>query len=226
MELRQYGQILRRRWLFVIIPLLVVLFVGLVTYQAPPASYNVGVRFEVGQPPAAEAQSQTDEQRYYNWLTSEYIVNGLADWITGNKFGEAVSVELAKSGREVAPGVIQGGLAVDNTRSMLLLSLSASDPALLEEMMAAAITVLREQNNSALPQLGEEPAILVQLDQPVVNQIAGGLRGQLELPLRIGLALAAGVGMAFLVDYLDPTLRGREEVEAMGLEILGEIPRN
>ena len=114
---------------------------------------------------------------------------------------------------------------MDNTRSMLSLSLSAADPALLEEMIAAAITVLKEQNNAALPQLGEEPAILVQLDQPVVNQVPGGLRSQLELPLRIGLALAAGIGLAFLVEYLDPTLRGREDIEAIGLDILGEIPR-
>jgi capsular polysaccharide biosynthesis protein len=225
MELRTYAQILRRRWWLALIPTIVVLVIGLVTYQAPPPAYNVGVRFEVGQFPATEALSRSDEERYYNWLTSEYIVNGLADWVRGNRFGEAVSAELARAGLSVPAGAIQGGLAVDNVRSMLLISLSANDPQLLEEMMAAAVVVLTEQNAVALPQLGGESALLVQLDEPIVNQVPAGLRAQLELPVRVALAVIAGVGLAFLVEYLDPTLRDRLELEALGLRLMGEIPK-
>jgi capsular polysaccharide biosynthesis protein len=39
------------------------------------------------------------------------------------------------------------------------------------------------------------------------------------------LALAAGIGLALLAEYLDPTVRERAEVMAMGMEIMGEIPR-
>ena len=35
----------------------------------------------------------------------------------------------------------------------------------------------------------------------------------------------AGLILAFLVDYLDPTVRERKELEAMGLPIMGEIPK-
>jgi capsular polysaccharide biosynthesis protein len=125
----------------------------------------------------------------------------------------------------VPAGAIQGGLAVDNVRSMLLISLSANDPQLLEEMMAAAVVVLTEQNAVALPQLGGESALLVQLDEPIVNQVPAGLRAQLELPVRVARAVIAGVGLAFLVEYLDPTLRDRLELEALGLRLMGEIPK-
>ena len=74
-------------------------------------------------------------------------------------------------------------------------------------------------------QSGGETAVLVQLDQPVVNQIPPGIRSQLDLVLRLGVAFAAGIGLALLVEYLDPTLRDREEVARLGLEILGEIPK-
>jgi capsular polysaccharide biosynthesis protein len=37
--------------------------------------------------------------------------------------------------------------------------------------------------------------------------------------------LAAGVGLAFLLDYLDRSVRDRAEVEALGLTVLSEIPR-
>ncbi|NJL56224.1 lipopolysaccharide biosynthesis protein, partial [bacterium] len=32
-------------------------------------------------------------------------------------------------------------------------------------------------------------------------------------------------GLAFLVEYLDPTLRGRDELESLGLSVIGSVPR-
>ena len=224
MELRDLWKLLKRRWLFLLIPALVVLLVGVVTYNPPSPAYNVGVRFLVSQPPAPTAL-ESDEDAYYTWLESEYIVNGLTDWINGNRFGAAVSAELAEEGVIVPPGVVQAALVADNARSMLTLSFTHGDPAVLEAMVAAAVVVLQEQNAVALPQLGSEPAQLTLLDTPVINQIPAGIRSQLDLPLRLLIALVAGVGLAFLVDYLDPTVREREEVEALGLHLLGEIPK-
>ena len=213
---------IRRRGLLLAIPTAIVLAVSLATYTPPPPLYNAGVRFLVAQSPSPAAAT-TDEERYYNWLASEYIVNGLADWVRGGAFAAAVSQELAQQGLEVPPGAIQ--VAPDNARSMLTLSLVHGNPDTLAAIMEAAIRVLFEQNAAALPQLGGETAELVQLDQPVVNQLPGSLRSQLDLPLRVLLALGAGLGLALLVEYLDPTIRDREELEAVGLPILGEIPR-
>ena len=226
MELRQLWRMFRRRWLVGVIPALVVLVVGLATYTPPGSFYSVGVRFIVGQEPTTAAATE-DEERYYNWLTSEYIVNGLTDWIRGERFAAAVSAHLAQQGIEVSAGEIRGGLAVDNTRSMMTISLnSGRDQATVEQMINAVIAVLLSQNGEALPQLGDEPASLVQLDNPIVNQITPGIRSQLGLPLRLALAIGAGVGLVFLVEYVDPTVRGREELEAAGWVVLGEIPKD
>lgn len=224
MELRQYWQIFKRRWLLLIIPATVVLAVGLATYHPPPPAYNVGVRFIVGQSPAAEAE-RVDEQRYYNWLTSEYIVNGLTDWVRGLTFAETVSQELAAQGLDIPSAVIQGSIAPDNVRSLLQISMTYGDANTLLAMMNAVAQVIIEQNAAGLPQLGGETAVIVQLDQPVVNQIPAGLRSQLDLPLRILLALGAGVGLTLLVEYLDPTVRGRDELIQLGLPVVGEIPK-
>lgn len=224
MELRQYWTILRRRWAIVLIPAVVVLIAGLATWRPAPPAYNAGVRFIVGQPPGAAA-SAADEQRYYNWLTSEYIVNGLTDWVRGGKFAETVSARLATQGLEVPAGAIQGGLAADNARSMLTISLTAGDPELLAQMLEGVISVLTEDNAAALPQLGGENAILTQLDEPVVNPISAGIRSQLDLPLRVILALVAGLALALLAHYLDPTIRDRDEVARAGLPVIAEIPK-
>jgi capsular polysaccharide biosynthesis protein len=224
MELRHYWKIFKRRWLLAVLPAVVVLAVGLATYQPPPPVYNVGVRFLVAQPPSEGAET-ADEQRYYNWLTSEYIVNGLADWVKGGAFATAVSQELAAQGLDVPAGAIQGSLAADNARSMLTITLTAGDGSVLAAMMDAVATVLMEQNSAALPQLGGETAVIIQQDSPIVNQIPAGIRSQLDLPLRILLALGAGVGLALLVEYLDPTIRERDELTELGLPVVGEIPK-
>jgi capsular polysaccharide biosynthesis protein len=222
MELRRYWQIFLRRWLFVVIPTAIVLIIGLATYQAPPPAYNVGVTFIVSQQPS-EAATGEDQERYYSWLTSEYIVNGLADWVIGNAFKTAVSAELAAQGYDIPAGAI--GIVADNVRSKLQISMSHNDPEALAAMMDAVITVVTEQNAVALPQLGGETAVLYLNDEPIVNQVPTGIRSQLDLPLRVGLAIVAGLGLALLAEYLDPTVRERREVEEIGLSILGEIPK-
>ena len=104
MELRAFYAIFRRRWLLVLIPPLVVALFSAVTYQSPPApGYNVGVNFLVAQPPTPSADL-ADQERYYNWLSSEYIVNGLTDWAVSGSFKTAVSNQLAQEGLEVPPG--------------------------------------------------------------------------------------------------------------------------
>jgi capsular polysaccharide biosynthesis protein len=223
MELRQYWTIFRRRWALALIPAIIVLVIGLATWRPAPPAYNAGVRFIVGQPPIDEG-ALTDEQRYYNWLTSEYIVNGLTDWVRGGKFAEAVSARLAAQGVEAPPGAIQGGLAADNARSMLTISVTAGDAETLAHILDGVIAVMVEENAAALPQLGGERAILTQLDEPIVNPIAAGIRSQLDLPLRVALALLAGLGLALLAHYLDPTVRDRGELERLGLSLVGEIP--
>jgi capsular polysaccharide biosynthesis protein len=224
MELRQYWTIFRRRWPLVVIPALVVLALGLLSYRPAPPTYNAGVRFIVGQPPGPAA-AEFDEQRYYNWLASEYIVNGLTDWVRGGKFAQAVSARLAAGGVDVPPGAIQSGLAADNARSMLTISLTASDPETLARMLDGVIAVMTEENAAALPQLGGENAVLTQLDEPIVNSLPAGLRNQLDLPLRVALALVAGAGLALLAHYLDPTIRDRAEIERLGLPLVGAIPK-
>lgn len=224
MELRAFYSIFRRRWLLVLIPPLVVALFSAVTYQPPPApGFNVGVNFIVAQSPSPGAEL-VDEDRYYNWLGSEYIVNGLTDWAVSGTFKTAVSNQLAQENMAVAPSSFS--VSADNVRSKLQLFIQHSDAETLGHIIDAAITVLSEQNADALPQLGGETAVLVLLDEPVVTPLPRSLSSLVDIPLRIALGIAAGLGLALLVEYLDPTIRSREEAEAMGFAVLGEIPKD
>jgi capsular polysaccharide biosynthesis protein len=200
-----------------------VLAIGLITYDRPESSYNAGIRFIAGQEPSPLAV-ESDEERLANWKTSEYIVNTLSTWVRSGQFAELVSDSLRKEGIEVPAQAIQGGFIADDARSILTVSLTFNDPVNLEKILSMAAVVLINENNQGLPQLGGETAKLVQLDEPIVNRVSPGILNQLDLPFRIGLALAVGVVLALFVDYIDPTIKDGRELEAIGLTIVGAIP--
>lgn len=225
MEFRAYWRIFKRRWLLVLIPALVVLAIGLITYDAPGRTYNAGIRFIAGQRPSSSA-SESDEERLANWRTSEYIVNTLATWIQSGQFAEIVSQRLASRGITVAPDDIQNGIAADDARSVMTMSVTFVDPDRVADILIAAADVLVNENARGLPQLGGEAAELVQLDLPIVNRVPASILSQLDLPFRIGLALAAGVGLAIFVEYLDPTIHEDQELELMGFRVMGAIPNS
>ena len=63
------------------------------------------------------------------------------------------------------------------------------------------------------------------IDGPTVNAVGPGVREQIELPLRVLLGVLVGVGIVFLLHYLDTTVRKADELEAMGLPVLAQIPK-
>lgn len=218
MELRLYLDILRRWWWLALIPALVVGAVGLATYQRPPTTYSATVRFSASLPPALG--SSGFDPTYYSWLTSEYIVGGLSDWIKTGAFARAVSDELATQGK-----TLSASFASDYVRSQLVLFVNGRDPDSVRAAAEAAVIVLQNRNAEAFPQLGGANAVVMALDSPAVGASSPGLRSLIDLPIRLGLGLAVGVALAFLAHYLDPFLRNKREIEAMGLKVLGEIPK-
>jgi len=220
MELRTYWKILIRRWWLVVVPVLVVAIYAAATYTPPGPVYQVVMRFSAGTKPAGLSE---DYDRYYPWLASEYVANGLADVARTGVFAEAVAERVGDPG---LAGAIQGSIVTDSAQSVMVIYLTWPNP---EQIVAVADAVSAEltQNGAAyFPQLtGVEPAVH-QLDRPTPVALAPGLRTQLMGPaVKIGLALVVGVALALLWHYLDPTVREAQELEEMGLAVLAEIPR-
>lgn len=227
MELREFFAVVRRRWRLILVPALIVGAAAVVTYRPPSAAFTTSIRFTAAQPALTLTPDSASnyDPNYYRWLTSEYIVNGLADWVRAGAFAQAVSAELAAQGATIPAAAIQGALAADNARSVLVVYLTWGDADQLAQIAQAVSTVLQRDNAAAFPQLGGQPAVVTPMDSPVVTLAAPGLRQRLDLPVRLLIALAAGLALGLLVEYLDPTIRDRRELAALGIEVVGEIPR-
>jgi capsular polysaccharide biosynthesis protein len=220
MELRTYWKILFRRWWLVVVPVVVVALYIAVTYTPPGPVYQVTIRFAAGTKPAGLSE---DYDRYYPWLASEYVANGLSDIAKTGVFAAAVAERLGDPG---LAGAVQGGIVADSAQSVLVVYLSWPDAAQIVDVADAVSAELSQNGAAYFPQLtGVEPAVR-RLDTPSPVALAPGLRAQLMGPaVKIGLALVVGVALALLWHYLDPTVREAEELEALGLAVLAEIPR-
>ena len=224
MELRQLIRILLRRWWLMAIPAIVLGALAVITYDAPPPAYAATMRFAVGYTPDPNSQSLYD--RFYPaWLASEYIAGGLSDWAKTGDFASAVSSDLAAHGIDAPAAAVAGSIVSDLSRSIVALYFNGSDPALLQSIAEAAARVLQTRNASVFPQNGPHGASATPLDGAAVVATPPSLRARLDLPVRLGLALGVGVLLALIAHYLDPMIRERRDVEALGFPIIGEIPR-
>jgi capsular polysaccharide biosynthesis protein len=92
----------------------------------------------------------------------------------------------------------------------------------IAEAVGAAV---RDGGADYFPQLSGVDATATLVDGPGIGQVGRSLKDKLDLPIRLFVALVAGVALAFLWDYLDDTVRDRAEVESLGVPLLGEIPQ-
>jgi capsular polysaccharide biosynthesis protein len=218
MELRQYGQILWRRWWLIALLLVLVLGLSLLTYRPPAPVYQASMRFAIGIEGQSPVLAVSGEGRSDAWLASEYLADDLSEVLKGGDFASRIS-------REVGFAVPAGAVAASREHRIMTVTITWGDRDQVQSIAEAVGAAVEDGGAAYFPQLEGVRAQAVLIDGPAIGQVGRSLRQKLDLPLRLFLALAAGIGLAFLLEYLDDTVRGRAEVEAMGVAVLGEIPR-
>ncbi len=214
-------KVLRRWWWLVALPIVVVAaYIGM-TLRPPGMSYQVVMQFATESNPAGMSE---DYDRYYSWLTSEYIANGLADIARTGAFAQAVAERLATQGFEINPSALQGAIASDNAQSIMILYITWPDAEALSHIAKAASTEITQNGASYYRQTQDIGPIAHALDEPAPIPMPPSLRSRLMGPgLRLILAGGIGLALAFTAHYLDPIIREREDVEVIDIPILTEI---
>lgn len=195
---------------------------------SPPVSYLVQMRLSVAAPPDTQIDSATtpyEDTSYVPWLASEYAAVNMPAWITSDAF--ASEVERVLGEQDVAPNGddLRAAFAADSFRSIVTLYVVWDDSAEIRSIAAAAVSVLQTRNQTYYPQFAAQPAQVVPLDDIDVGKLASPITTRISPLIRVFIGLAAGLGLAVAAEYLDDTLRTRAEVEALGLAVLAEVPR-
>nr|MBN1230193.1 hypothetical protein [Anaerolineae bacterium] len=229
MELRAIWKIIRRRWWLIVLPTAAALVVTgfkfwVDRHDQQPAYYTTSVRFTAAVPPGEEVTSY-EADHYYPWLASEYLIVGLGDWMRSGSFSQEIAERAAEQGVEVAATIIQANIAVESAHTLLRLTMSWHDADALLVLVNSAIAVLEESSADYFPQIGDGTVVISALDATGIVEVPPPVEDRLMPILQVGLGVAAGFALAFLVEYLDPTVCESQEIEEMGVPVLAEIPR-
>jgi capsular polysaccharide biosynthesis protein len=227
MELRAYWRIIRRRWW---LPAGLALAVFLLTlsmnrpWQPRPPTFSATMRFNVGVKPERIPGVYTYD-RYYTMMASEYLVDDLGEIVRSGAFADAVSRRLAGQGISVTPGAIGASTQPGKLHRIFTVNVTWPDEGQLRAIAEAVATTLTQSSADFFAQFSPAEADIHLIDPPSIGRMGPPAREQLDLPLRILLALATGVALAFLLDYLDDTVRDAADLRQIGLAVLTEIPR-
>jgi capsular polysaccharide biosynthesis protein len=218
MELKEYWRIVWRRWWLVVGLVGLVLVISLLTYQPPATTYVASMRFAVGIEGAGPVDTPSGEGRSDAWLASEYLADDLSEVVKGGNFA-------ARIGERTGFPVPAGVLSASREHRIMTVTAGWPDPTQAQAIAEAVAVELETAPYDYFPQLRQTTAEVILIDGPAIGTVGPSLTQRLDLPLRLTVALVAGVALALLWHYLDNTVRERREVEALGLQVLGEIPR-
>lgn len=231
MEFYAIWNLIRRRWWLILLPGVAALAATapqLKNVISPPVTYSVAIRLTAAAPPNAEIEGVTtpyEDNVYVPLLASEYVVVNMPHWIASDRFAAEVHDVLSETGIDIPAADLQGAFAADSFRSILVLYVGWDDPDEIRAISQAAVTVLQTRNQAYFPMFAAVPVEVVPLDDIEVTEAAPPITARLDPLIRVAIGFAAGVGLAVLAEYLDMTVRSRREVEALGLRVIGEIPR-
>ncbi|MBC8077206.1 MAG: hypothetical protein H7Y32_14105 [Chloroflexales bacterium] len=226
MQLRHYLAIITRFWpLVALLPLLV----GAFTLSAAltrPLRYTSTARLTVSQalPPGFAPDTLRDQ-----WEGTEFLIDDIPQIVRSTVFAQDVSATQVARDAGLGESAALGGLSAETFHRTVTLRAVADRPEQANALAQAAIETLGANGLKywGRDAVGSESGINVAvIDAPVaasgreLRQIAS------EVALRTVLGLAAGLGLAFLLHYLDTRLRSPHEVEELlGLPVVGTIPR-
>lgn len=224
MELRAYWAIIRRRWW---LPVLATLAAAVVSFLASPLTqrdYTATMRVLLSVPSEPPRGNYFTYDKYYSLLSTEFLTDDFIEVVRSRSFREDVLKEMNEP--PATPLSITSLPRLERAPRILTVSLTAQDAELTRRAADAAVLVLTTRSGDYFVQLGPRALSARIIDPPVVVPPSAAGRNYLNMALRTLVGLVAGLGLAFLLHYLDPAVYTKEEVERLtGLPVLAEIPK-
>jgi len=224
MELRRYLNVLRRRWLLLVVSSLCGLIAAYLTLPSGSV-YTAETTINVGNRQFREAGSlSADQNRGVERVALTFAVMIASEPIARDAVQRTgIDASSAQVANRTVAVVIPG-------TSLIRITYKDADPSRARALANAISDALVEKVQTFEPGTeggeGEVPIlpayVFARADLPVVPEPKGTI-GRLLTGAVFGFVLAAGV--AFLLDYLDITPRSADDLERhLGLPVLGVVP--
>jgi capsular polysaccharide biosynthesis protein len=225
MQLRRYAAVIRRRWRVIALVVALAAIGGGLAFGFTPRQYSAEVQLLLNREPLQPATATPDFrfEEYYRFLSTEYVLDDLVEQARGNMFALAVQEQLHRRGIfDYSDEQVQSSLRPE--RAHRILTIEAVGPS---RELALALAQAVEETLKANPDVTQPP------DGSKINfktihrdpaARSNWQRTLLTFALQLALALLLGLGLAFLLDYLDDRVRDADDAAALGAPLLGRLP--
>ena len=223
-----YLRVIVRRWWLVLLPMLALGVLTLRNYREPDAPWLVRPTMQVGLPPSRI--NQTGE--YYNydgqyvWTSSEYLTRSISDLVVTSRFAQDVARRIERTtGRVISAESVRSAVTRDYRGTLVNVVVKWRNAEEAELIANSMMDEIGQNAREYFPQLGAlETAPFRRLDDGKARYDDENARNRLDIPIRAAIALLAGLGLALIAHLLDPVMRGKPEIENLGLRVLSSVP--
>ncbi len=222
MELRKYWEIIfRRLWVVVLITLVAF---GASVYMRPERmpQYKVTIKLAVKPPQEPRSDKYYAYDGYYGYVVTEYLNDDIAEIVKSGDF----MVDLRNRLKDRPGGPPQGYIEARKAHRVLTLTVTSGSERDGKDIASEAAKMLQQEKDRYISGISDYPPTVQVVDQPAVAIAPAPARDAVDILLRTMLGFIAGLMLAFLLEYLDDSLRSPGEVkELLGVPVLGELPR-
>jgi capsular polysaccharide biosynthesis protein len=217
MELKHYWQIITRYWVLVVILTLVGVVAAGQYYVSNKPTFQAVAVVDIVQIPSPNDTFSG----YYANTSSEYAADEFTKILAGNTFMAEVSKQLQEGNIDLSPNELKGMVTTESKYRTLTITVGHKDQATALAVAKAVTNVLENRASDFVKPRQVNANVLNMPDQAVQS----GGRTLLLAGVRVLAGLIAGIGLAFLLAYLDQSIKSGSEVEeTLGLPVLGVIP--
>ncbi len=225
MELRQYWRVVVDRAPVVIGTFLVALVVAAASvYLIPQVAtpYQAALILSV-EPRATPETSDYYSHDYYSYLASEYLNDDLIDTVESNAFLQRVRDRLKNFPGGPPTGTIEGKKA-HRVLHLTISSPTSAGALALAQAVADILTSPDAKTTIFDPLSAQANPVVSVINPPEIVAGPAGRSAILNLAARSLVGLAVGIGLAFLLEYLDDTVTSDDIANLVDLPVLGQIP--
>ena len=223
MELRAYWQIFWRRWWIAAALTLAVAAISLAASPLTQGGYTATMRLLVGVPSPKPSGDYFTYDKYYSFLSTEYVTDDFIEVVRSKAFLQDVRKEMG--GAPATPLSVVSLPRTERAPRIITVVITSGDAAETQRAAEATVAILTTRAGQYFPQLGPSELSLKVIDPPVVTPPTAGGRNYLNVGLRTLLGFLAGVGLVFLFHYLDTAIYEPEDVDRyLQLPVLAQVP--
>lgn len=218
MELHEYLNILKKRWsLIVVITLIATLISGVASYFIIKPTYKSDISVIIGKQDAGDAKTTT--QNYNDVMMYQKLVKTYSELVKSRTVAENAIQKLSLNMKaEQLQGMVS--VAPKGDTEFLTITVKSKDAKQAMEIANQLAVSLKEVS------LNIKKVDNVQiLDPAELPTSPDNPKPKLNMAIALFLGLMVSVGVVFLLEYLDNTVKSPEDIEKLlGIPVIGTIP--